>query len=284
MTAVLDGRVTVPALDVQVVTITPNMAAHWLEEYKGPNRNISDLRVAQYQSDMESGRWRFEGAPIKISKTGKLLDGQHRLTALAGASSTVELPFLVVYGLDDEAQLYMDMVMPRTAGQQLQLKGLKDTAALAAVVKLYLDWTRDRLFKSNTRCSTSKPEVITWTLNHPELVEVLALSQYRKVDAPVSVMGAFYLAVHQASPAKADEFMQKLTSGANLIEGDPILALIHRLGNIRRNGQAVTQREYLALIIKAWNAWVMGDSLQKVQIPKMTPETFPELLQVPDSK
>jgi hypothetical protein len=97
------------------------------------------------------------------------------------------------------------------------------------------------------------------------------------------VVGAFTLAILQISPARANKFISRLVSGASLAEGDPILALDRRLRNIRRSGVRVSQREYLAYFIKAWNAWVMGDRLQKLQLSSLTEDNFPELLSVIDA-
>lgn len=277
------GSVQNPVIDIQVVNISSKMAAHWLEKYKGPNRRISDTQVLRFQADMENGRWHFEGAPIRISKTGKLLDGQHRLTALANTVPGMELPFVVIRGLDDDAQLYMDQHQSRTAGQQLSLKGVPNSSLCASVAKLYLDWTRNRLFRSTTRGCTSKPETVEWVLENTELLGKLAQTDYAKLDAPPSVVGAFALSVLQTSPARAFRFLHQLYTGTGLSEGDPVLALDRRLRNIRKSGVRLSQREYLALFIKAWNAWVMGDRMQKIQLPTLTEENFPELLTVIES-
>lgn len=277
------GVVKNPEIDIQVVMISSKTAAEWLEKYKGPNRRISELQVLKFQADMESGRWHFEGAPIKISKTGKLLDGQHRLTALANTVPEMELPFLVIRGLDDDAQLYMDQGQVRTCGQQLSLRGVSNSSLYAAASKLYLDWTRNRLFRSTTRGCTSKPEIIEWVLENQPLLEKVSQTDFAKTDAPASVVGAFAMAILQASPARAYRFLKQLHAGTGLQEGDPILALDRRLRNIRKSGTRVSSREYLAMFIKAWNAWVMGDRLQKLQIPQLTEENFPELLTVVES-
>ena len=71
-----------------------------------------------------------------------------------------------------------------------------------------------------------------------------------------------------------------MNSGTGLHEGDPILALDRRLRNIRKNGQKVSSREYLAYFIKGWNAWVTGDRLSKLQLSPLNEENFPELLVV----
>ena len=272
--------VQLPDIESCVELVSSTQAACWLEEYRGPNRRISELQVLKFQSDMENGRWHFEAAPIKISKTGKLLDGQHRLTALANTIPEMELPFLVVRGLDDDSQLYMDQGQIRTVGQQLSLRGVSNSSVYAALSKLYLDWSRNRLFRSTTRGCTSKPEITEWVLENQILLDKLRATDFQKIDAPSSVVGAFMLAAIQASPARAYRFLKQLNSGTGLHEGDPILALDRRLRNIRKNGQKVSSREYLAYFIKGWNAWVTGDRLSKLQLSPLNEENFPELLVV----
>ena len=147
----------IPAnLDIRVVSISSATAAQMLELHKGPNRRTSDNQVLKFQADMENGRWHFEGAPIKLSKTGKLLDGKHRLTALANTVPEMEISFVVISGLDDDAQMYMDIGQIRTVGQQLSLRGISNGVLYGAVAKLYLEWTRERLFRASNRGSTSK--------------------------------------------------------------------------------------------------------------------------------
>lgn len=265
----------------EIVYLSSDDAANWLEIYKGPNRRISEVQVLRFQADMEAGRWHFEGEPIKLSKSGKLQDGQHRLTALANCVPGMVVPFLVVRGLNEDAQLYMDQGQSRTVGQQLALRNVTNPARYAAVAKAYLDWSRGRMFKSS-RVATTKPETTEWVLSHPELLERLSETSYAQVDASPSTVGAFALAVLQMAPVRAQQFFNKLTSGTGLVEGDPILALDRRLRNIRRLGQKITQRELLALLIKAWNAWVVGDRVIKFQVGNLTDETFPELVHVSD--
>lgn len=281
MTAVADGIVTQP-VDMKVVKITSSKASAWLEKYSGPNRRISEQRVLQYQADMENGRWHFDGMPIRISHEGKLLDGQHRLTALANTVPELEFEFVVIHGLPPDSQLVMDQGGARTAGQQLSLKGVTDSNVVAAMVKSYLDWTRNRLFKSGTRAGTTKPESVEWALAHQELLERVFGTDFRRVDAPASAVGAFALATMQFAPARTHKFLHQLATGTGYGEGDPILALDRRLRSIRKTNVKISHREYLGYFIRAWNAWVSGNRLSKMQLGKLSEENFPHLLRASD--
>lgn len=263
-----------------IVMVTSEMAADWLKNRRGPNRDLSPGRVLMYQADMEAGRWVFDGTPIRFSDAGLLLDGQHRLTALAGLPVPATFPFVVIQGLSAESQMVMDQPQVRTAAQNLGMRGIPNAAAAAAAAKMYLDWQNERLFKSSGRSATTKPEVEEWVFNNQELLDALFKTQFRKTDAPHSVAGGFGLAILKASPVRAHRFFDLLASGVGLPEGDPILALDRRLRNIRRHGAQVERREYLTYFIKAWNAWVTGTDLRKMQLGRygVTGETFPALL------
>jgi hypothetical protein len=75
---VAEGRYA--AVQAHIEMITPEMAERILSG-KAPNRHVSAGVIHKYARDMVAGRWRLNGQTIKISSSGKLLDGQHRLEA-----------------------------------------------------------------------------------------------------------------------------------------------------------------------------------------------------------
>jgi hypothetical protein len=99
--------------------ITPAEAKELLEENR-VNRKLRPGVVEAYRRDMEEGRWGDTGEPIQISRTGGLMNGQHRMTALAG-SSCEGVEFLVVRGLDDAAQTMMDQGAQRGVADALKI-------------------------------------------------------------------------------------------------------------------------------------------------------------------
>ena len=56
------------------------------------NRELRNHVVEGYVDQMKKGQWREDtGETIKISKTGRLLDGQHRLNAIVKFGSGFHL-------------------------------------------------------------------------------------------------------------------------------------------------------------------------------------------------
>lgn len=267
---------------IRIVTVTPQMAADWLR-FNTHNRPLRSWVVRRYYKDMQEGRWEFAADPNRFGESGALLDGQHRLAALAGVTTpNYSADFIVVTKLPDSAQMYMDQGSVRTSGQQLAPLGVKDSNVVAGGVRLYLSHERNVLFgDSNTRTAiVSRVEIEQWVLAHPELVETAGTLQLRSSDAPPSVSYAAALLFHGAyGEDVVREFFRLLAVGAG--EGHPINTLDKRLQRIRRMKTATTGVEYLALFILAMNAWLEDRKITKIQTPgKWTAATFPKLRRV----
>ena len=101
------------------IAVTPEIARQWLLN-NVHNRPVSATTVEKYRINMIAGQWKYAADPIRFAIGGNLLDGQHRLIALAGIPDEVGIavPFLVVRGLPQESQKYMDQGSKRGAGQQ----------------------------------------------------------------------------------------------------------------------------------------------------------------------
>jgi hypothetical protein len=85
--------------------ITPQLAASMLATNAG-NRPISRQHVARLAASMIRGEWDLNGSTIKVASTGRLLDGQHRLSACVESGCAFDT--LVVYGLPEESFATID--------------------------------------------------------------------------------------------------------------------------------------------------------------------------------
>lgn len=84
-------------LDITVEIITPAEAQAYLDN-NAKHRPIKEKKVAEYMAEMQNGQWRLNGKTICFDTTGRLLNGQHRLSAVV--RSGVPLTTVVVRGLD----------------------------------------------------------------------------------------------------------------------------------------------------------------------------------------
>ena len=76
-------------LSCENVTVTPEMAARWLAD-NPHNRAIRKERVDELCETILSGKWKLN-PPIEVFDTGRLWNGQHRLTAIVQTGCAVEL-------------------------------------------------------------------------------------------------------------------------------------------------------------------------------------------------
>lgn len=122
--------------NLEFKTITPEYAKRLLSNNYERNRNIRKSTVLQYARDMKNGNWVSDSrsnqiAPICISKKGKLLDGQHRLSAIVEANIPIKM--YVQTDLEEESYKHMDNGIKRTAADVVTTG--KNRATLASLLK-----------------------------------------------------------------------------------------------------------------------------------------------------
>jgi hypothetical protein len=93
-----------------VETVTPEYANVLLGNNDG-NRKVRAKIVAFYASEMELGRWQLTHQGIAISENGRVLDGQHRLSAIVKSGVSVEMT--VSRGCKDSSFEMMDVGLLR---------------------------------------------------------------------------------------------------------------------------------------------------------------------------
>lgn len=269
-----DSRIT-----HSVVMVDSPTAGNWLAKNVG-NRPVRQIVVERYRSDMAAGRWTFAGDPIRFDTGGRLLDGQHRLAALVELPG-MAIPMLVVRGLPNESQGVMDQGAKRTPGDQLALRGVKNSHNVAAAVKQVIIWESGLLFRDNkVGNAITASRIEQWVSdNHADIDYLNSINHtVRQNDAPPSVAGAAAIMFSRLDPEGCTTFFTLLARGAG-VEGNPIVTLDKRLQRIRREGLKTSNRDYLALLILAWNAWRDGKITSKFQRPSggsWSEANFPE--------
>lgn len=258
------------SVEMKIETITPELAREWLATTTR-NRPVSALAVGQYQRDLEAGNWQFTGDPIRFDTGGHLIDGQHRLHAVAAQPDGFEMQSVVIRGLEPESQMVMDQGRRRTPGQQLALLGVKHSNNVASVAKLDLLWSGGLLFRdTNLQKQITVAQIEGWVDEHPQDVQRIIdnIGTIRSVDAPPSVVGTAFLQFARIDYEWAEIFLEALATGANLSEGDPILTLKNRFHRLRRESVKTSDRDLLAFLVLAWNAHRAGRSMTKFQRPR----------------
>jgi len=261
---------------VEILDVTPELAETWLSRNPN-NRNLRKAVVDSYARDMETGHWALNGETVKFSTTNRLLDGQHRLSAVVLAQMTV--PMVVVRGLPEDVMQTVDAGAKRSYSDALKLMGEENTSTLAAVARRAVMWERG--MKTNTGAIRPTPlEMTDFLVRHPEVRSSaeLAARLASRERLPASVFGLCHYLFAQLDPDAAGWFLMRVSDGLNLSEGDPIAVLRDRIARLRVGGGRINETVGLALTIRAWNAYRDGSARTKLQLPKggLTNENFPE--------
>jgi hypothetical protein len=266
---------------VRVVEITPELAAIWLEA-NTHNRHQRPEGAAAYSRDMANEDWLLTGDTIKFDWYGRLMDGQHRLRAIVDSGRSIRS--VVVWGVDPRAQKRMDTGMSRSFRDQLKLESVKHADMVSALCRKVHQWEppiNERVTFNRSRITHAELERTLQA--HPELIHCanFVATLPGEVGIVNSLKAFLYWVLMYANADAAQEFMRKLVSGAGLEEGDPILVLRARLVKERSVGLSSKRLEsnILWLTALAWNAWMDGRKVQKIQLPKggLAADTFPRL-------
>lgn len=103
------------------IQVNKEVAEYLLSLNFDNNRNVSQNRVKQYRTMMLDGDWSI-GDPIKFSVSGRLLDGQHRLSAVP---DDMVIPFVVLTGQPEKAAETYDQGMRRNALHIAKVRGVE---------------------------------------------------------------------------------------------------------------------------------------------------------------
>lgn len=263
-----------------VRTITPSDAKRLLEN-NTLNRNINERLVSAMARDMANGSWVFNGESIKISNTGRLLDGQHRLSACVRAGIPFET--VVIEGLPESAMDTVDAGRKRTAGDVLKMHGYNNNNNLAAAARTILDYEDHGLRPAIANSSAySNSEILAFIDKNPEVTDICKrATQFNSVTGGLmtpSTAALVYYMFTRVDRTAADRFFDLLQTGAGLDELNPILKLRNYLIAIRtvHAGRRITNFKVTVLAMKCWNKWRTGQPIVSLRFSEN--EQIPELI------
>lgn len=263
----------------EVVILDPPTAKLWLESQKR-NRSIKERKVDQFADAIRRGEWTYNGQACAFDRGGHLLDGQHRCLAVIRAGKSI--PTLVTWGIDADAQDTMDVGSARSFADALSMRGVKSASEVASVIRhLYF-------FRRYERIGV-RGEVPTIVQLHPihdefadraeEAVKIGSAIKRAGIRVPTSVTGLLYILFSQVDKDDADVFFDRLRTGLELSEDDPIYALRRLILKQMTKQYQIDVAHIAALIIKAFNKWRRGESatLLSWRPGGATPEPFPKI-------
>jgi hypothetical protein len=231
-------------------TITPDLAERYLSG-NAMNRTIVHQHVDSIARDIRAGQWLLNAQPICFASTGRLLNGQHRLSACIQAKQAIEV--FIVRGLQEAAYDTYDLQAKKQPPITDLIGNTGDRNAIHAAVRMLWKEARqpgsakDKPTAGEVRCALeSNTGLLTWR-------------QYARRNQSLARMSTLIYVAHKISaesPTLAPYFLDKLETGADLKAGDPILELRNRLLRLRASRRPSDQSTVVSIVTGCWTRFL----------------------------
>jgi hypothetical protein len=247
-------------MNVELKTITPALAKKLLENNIG-NRALTAWHVDELVKEIKAGRWKVNGDMIRIGISGRILDGQHRLTAIIKSGMTIQT--WVMEGLADDIFDTIDVGKKRSGGDTLGCLGEKNAYRLTSALILVDKYITGRVEKSLTYSNGEMEELLA---KYPEVRDSIQTNVKGKKLILPSVMDACHYLFSRKDPAAANLFMERVLRGSGLEEGEPEYVLREKLVSNSLAKAKLSKAHVFALCIKAWNHSRSGKKIQHLKL------------------
>jgi len=257
---------------VSIENFGPEEAAMALSTNRS-NRPLSAFNIGALTSALRRGEWKLNGETIVFDSDGRLIQGQHRLTAVI--KSGVWIESFVIRGVPSGVFATMDQGKKRSGSDVLAVEGKSNSVSMASAARAIL--MLSHVHEVAAFQNYSQQQILDVVEAHP-MIEVwvsrFAGSDMRKF-LPAAFAGVLTLAAERHGGASIAEFFDQVQSGEHLERTMPAYVLRERFMN-RTRGTSMNLFVSIALCIKAVNAHISG---ARIKILRFSPdEAFPTLL------
>jgi hypothetical protein len=205
-----------------IVDVTPELALSWLT-INNFNRPKNAEAVAKYVRQIREGRWRLTHQGAAFTKNGFLLDGQHRLFAIAECGVTV--PMRICFNEPIDNYDVIDCGRNRSSLDVIRM-GAKDSTLTAAHNQTLQCMLAGRLCKTANRWSNAELkewyEVYQSSVNFT--VDLFRHCRNKQINDK-TVRGVIARAFYHAPKESLEIFCTQLTDGGDHPNGAAIDAL-----------------------------------------------------------
>lgn len=285
---------------ISLVQLTSEHATELLTKNTN-NRKVSRENVDKLAKYLKEGAFYFNGATVVISDDNVIMDGQHRLLAIA--QTGIAAPILLVEGVHPDALATIDQGKPRTVSDILtldgvQMKNMNIANAIARNLILFgttpgkSNLSKDRIYIADQ--VKADFDAISLAANTASALSKLAhkmafctaknyAAPNRVAVSPGIIGTLMYLMVQEgANPDHVEEFFRRIISGLP----DPdcpnvFLAARTRLITtaplLNADNDSIRTINNYEVFIRAYNAWRGKRDVKRLQDTRVTLSNTGEL-------
>jgi len=252
----IDQKLMEGKLTVSAEWITPAMAVEILTNYNSHNRKLTKRRWEKLLSKFQRGKYRFNGETVVFDENGILVDGQHRIQAIAEGEEAVLL--LVIREVLSEVFSTHGQAGVRTQADVLSVSDSKNVA----IRRTALVWHHKLLTSiDSVQAPNIDNEVIQeYEDRTPKIKESAQYAFESKdvCDIPSGVLALLHFMVMEADPIEGEKFLSKFVQGLMVSSGswEEILRTKCRTmlsGDAPSMGNVDLVRKILAYTFEAFN-------------------------------
>lgn len=244
-----------PPLHSVVIEFSPDVAAKLYDLTNTRNRPMQRVHSDRVSFELRQGDYAITGDTLKWSKTGQMLDGQHRLDGCR--KSKRPLTSHVVFGLPDEIFDVIDQGKKRSPGDVLALLGVKDHNIVAGSVrqaKMYLEGKKGNDGPGLT--ARRIRELAMGSMKDVQEYSALGRMVNEAFKHPPSMITAILYMIGQHNRITAKTFAHEWVHGARIGRNQNFDVLNGRLLAVQRQGGGHINRQVrAAMIIQTFNHW-----------------------------
>lgn len=270
-----------PGVTFELMWVTPEIAQDFLDQID-KQRTVSATRKERYSLDMLTNLWQFTGDPFRFDIHKKFIDGQHR--ALSIVESGKAQVVLVIRGLSEEAMQVLDIGGKRTFANLLQMAEVPNASLVASIARVHFLWVNGlyghrhipyQIDPPRLGIEGSHSELWSHFGAFPTLTQAASRAHgiwgaTNRQSLTKTNIGLAWMIFGNLDPYKRDEFWSEFTTDKPTVTSPEYAPNVLRDRFSRRVTGLHTPLQnwaQLALIIRAWNAWLTGERLGSLRVP-----------------
>jgi len=258
-------------MQIRQETVTPELAAKYLV-MNTANRPLNARRVAAIINAIARGEWVENGDSIRFSKTGVLLDGQHRLEAIR--KTGLSQPCIIVSELDDDVFTTIDTGKSRNGSDVFAISGIKNYNTAAAITRMFIIWEKcghPYHIPPERRPSTDEMlDVYNGCGDFEKATSFVVSSKWLRKHMSASTCGFMYLiASNSGEEHKMVEFLKEVANPSTLPKSPVARLLREKLIENRASFRKLSQETIIAVSVKSYKLYRDGKSMKMLRLPSI---------------
>ena len=268
----------------KLIEIHPADCENILKNRNNRNRPLRRHTVARFVEDMRNERFRTSThQALSFDTNGNLLDGQHRLSAIAQLKKTFVLR--VWFNRDPEDFAVIDTGVARLASDNLHHFGVPRSKIVAPGIKNILLFKQHPNRTWTNMAMPSNVAIAEFYSDNQSVIDKIssivqeAATRHRLLNRTGLLVTCFLALETGYTEMEVSGFCRDLSIGAGLAEDSPVLAYRSYLFNCSQRGASERnlQQHSIACMIKVWNYCQKGERLKLFKAPPLVPMPTIEL-------